>query len=115
MKYATFISLLKSISNPIDLLLADLELFRRWSWRWKIRFTLKDVQITLDQNYVCTLHNSGNLRWYQHGKYHREGDKPAVIYSNGIQMWYKNGRQHRDHDGPAVYWGFRYSNLVSTW
>ena len=85
MKYTTFISLLQSVSNPIDLLLADLGLFRRWSWRWKIRFTLEDVQITLDDNYVCTFFKKGGQAWYQNGKIHRDHDLPAVIGSDGTQ------------------------------
>ena len=102
MKYTTFISLLKSVQNPIDLLLANLEWFRRWSWRLKIRFTLKEVQIILDQNHICIVESNGDQYWCQHGKVHRDHDKPAVILSTGTQEWYQHDKCHRDHDRPAV-------------
>jgi len=30
--------------------------------------------------------------WIKDGKYHREKDKPAIIWSNGDMDWYKNGK-----------------------
>ena len=42
---------------------------------------------------------------------HREGDKPAVIWSEGTLEWYKNGILHRTNrpaivrpDGSEEYW-----------
>ena len=29
--------------------------------------------------------------WYKNGKYHREKDKPAIIYITGTMYWFKNG------------------------
>jgi len=29
--------------------------------------------------------------WFKHGSYHRDNDKPAVIYADGILMWFING------------------------
>jgi hypothetical protein len=43
----------------------------------------------------------GTLVWYKNGHWHRDGDKPAVIYRNGTLVWYKNGDRHRDGDKPA--------------
>lgn len=40
--------------------------------------------------------------WYQHGKYHRDDDLPAVIYTTGSQEWYQHGEHHRDGDEPAI-------------
>ena len=45
---------------------------------------------------------SGTQTWYQHGKVHREGDKPAVIYSNGYQAWYQHGKLHRESIDPVT-------------
>ena len=110
MKYSTFICLLKSCKNPIELLLANLELFHRWNWRWKIEFTLEDVQITVDQNHICVVTSNGNQTWYQNSKKHRDNDLPAIILSNGEQYWLQYGKQHRDHDRPAYIGvkGYRY-------
>ena len=36
------------------------------------------------------------------GKLHRDGDKPAVVYSNGTQEWWVNGQRHRDNGLPAI-------------
>lgn len=47
----------------------------------------------------------GGQAWYRHGELHREGDKPAwIIGSPGHQSfeYYKNGVLHRDDDQPAV-------------
>jgi hypothetical protein len=45
------------------------------------------------------------LVWYNaSGEPHRDGDKPAVIYSSVTVFYYKNGRQHRAGDKPAVIW-----------
>lgn len=41
----------------------------------------------------------------QHGKWHREDDKPAIVYANGRREWYVNGKLHREHDKPAVIYG----------
>ena len=45
---------------------------------------------------------TGTRYWYQYGKYHREGDKPAIIESNGSLYWYRHGIRHRDN-GPATH------------
>ncbi len=41
------------------------------------------------------------LLWYKNDLLHRDGDKPAVIYSYGTLEWRKNGDLHRDGDKPA--------------
>jgi hypothetical protein len=65
--------------------------------------------------YMCTygrnFHNINDLpadvninmsQWYQHGKMHRDGDKPAIICTDGAVYYYKNNHLHRDNDQPAV-------------
>jgi hypothetical protein len=47
---------------------------------------------------------SGSLEWYKNGLRHRDGDKPAIIYSECSLRWYKNGKCHRDGDKPARIW-----------
>jgi hypothetical protein len=46
----------------------------------------------------------GTLQWLKNGKFHRDSDKPAVIYPDGTLLWYKNGEYHRDGDKPAWIW-----------
>ena len=31
--------------------------------------------------------------WYKDGKYHRDGDLPAIICKNGDKFWFKDGKQ----------------------
>ena len=48
--------------------------------------------------------NNGSVMYYFDDKFHRDGDKPAIIYfhSNGkIHQYYKNGKHHREN-GPAI-------------
>ncbi len=40
--------------------------------------------------------------WYRHGKVHRDGDKPALIWEDGACVWSYNDRYHRDNDKPAM-------------
>jgi len=53
----------------------------------------------------------GTMFWYKNGNYHRDKDKPAIIYSDGDMYWYKNGIQHRENDNPAII----YSDGSMTW
>jgi hypothetical protein len=65
-------------------------------------------------NKICLHHNPhsiydlpiitcyGDQEWYKEGKYHRDGDLPAIISQYGYQSWYKEGKRHRDGDLPAV-------------
>jgi hypothetical protein len=46
-------------------------------------------------------YSDGTLDWSKNGKWHRDGDKPAVIYRNGTLVWCKNSVYHRDGDKPA--------------
>ena len=43
-----------------------------------------------------------NLGWYKNNDLHRDGDKPARIWSEGTLEFFKNGQKHRDLDKPAV-------------
>ena len=43
----------------------------------------------------------GTLIWYKNDDFHRNGDKPAVIYWDGTLVWFKNNLRHRDDDMPA--------------
>jgi len=42
--------------------------------------------------------------WYKNDEYHRDKDKPAIIYGTGTMAWYKNGERHRENDKPAIIW-----------
>lgn len=42
--------------------------------------------------------------WYQHGKLHRYGNKPAINWPIRFQNWYRNGKLHREDDLPASIW-----------
>src|ERR1700761_1545248 len=48
-----------------------------------------------DQPAVCV---NGRLEWHQYGKYHRDGDQPAVVDANGDQAWYQHGERYRGAD-----------------
>lgn len=44
-----------------------------------------------------------HLVWYNSdGKFHRDDDLPAKIFSSGTQEWWKDGKRHRDGLLPAV-------------
>ena len=49
--------------------------------------------------------------WYKNGKYHRDGDLPAIEFNNGTKYWYKNDKYHRDGDLPAI----EYANGYKLW
>ena len=42
------------------------------------------------------------IEWYKDGKWHRDNDQPAIIYSDGSRYWFKNGKRHRDNNKPAI-------------
>lgn len=47
----------------------------------------------------------GNKSWKdKNGKYHRDGDLPALIWFDGRCDHYKHGMLHRDGDKPAAYY-----------
>jgi len=33
----------------------------------------------------------GTMYWYKNGVFHRENDKPAIIWNNGTMSWYIDG------------------------
>jgi hypothetical protein len=47
-------------------------------------------------------HEISRLTWKKNGDWHRDGDKPARIWTNGTLKWVKNGQPHRDDDKPAA-------------
>ena len=73
------------------------EIITNEEFKW---FELKNIKIKLLETYIIS--KGGDQHWYKNGKYHRDNDLPAAIYSNGVQHWYQNGRRHRDNDLPAV-------------
>jgi hypothetical protein len=62
-----------------------------------------DGTVWLDKNGDChrdddlpaMICDNGKLHWFQHGKRHRDGDKPAYEY-NGDRIWCKDGLIHRE-------------------
>jgi len=63
----------------------------------------------INPNYIDEF---GDMYWRnEDGKYHRDVDRPAIIYSNGSKHWFKNGKRHRDGDKPAII----YSNGNKWW
>ena len=59
-------------------------------------------KLVLIMSYTKEVDEYGTIRYYKDGKFHRDGDKPAVIYSDGTKFYYKNGKKHRDGDKPAA-------------
>jgi len=46
---------------------------------------------------------SGFTTWLdKDGRFHRDGDEPAVVKKDGTFEWYKHGKHHREGDKPAV-------------
>ncbi len=41
------------------------------------------------------------VTYYLDGRYHRDGDLPAISCVDGYQAWWRNGKRHRDN-GPAI-------------
>ena len=44
---------------------------------------------------------AGTKQWYKDGKFHREGDAPAMEHANGVLYYAKKGKLHRT-SGPAI-------------
>jgi len=61
--------------------------------------------------YKFEKYTSGNKYWYKNGLYHRDNNKPAMVYNNGSMFWYKNGKLHRENDLPAII----YSDGTMAW
>jgi len=36
-----------------------------------------------------------NRLWYKNGNFHRDNDKPAIIWYSGYMTWYRNGKYLR--------------------
>ena len=58
-----------------------------------------DVLVALGYTVKIT---SKYIKWYRHGKLHREDDLPAAEWLDGEKLWYRNGKLHREGDNPAV-------------
>ena len=54
-----------------------------------------------DGDLPAVIYVDGNKDYYTGGNLHREGDKPAIEFGNGSKVYYKNGKLHRDGDLPA--------------
>ena len=57
-----------------------------------------------DYDLPAVVWSDGSCTWYQNDKYHRDSDLPAYIDSNGYSSWWKNDKRHRDNDLPALIW-----------
>ena len=61
-----------------------------------IDFEIEEIDdvctLVLGDNVTIDVHTSGDRRWYQNDKLHRE-DGPAIEYANGKKEWYQNGKQ----------------------
>ncbi len=60
--------------------------------------------VSLDDS-IPTCNDIDILMWYYMGRWHRDGDKPAIIcynYKSTTQKWYYHGRLHRNDDKPAI-------------
>ena len=73
--------------------------------RTKVRTKYQDPKpikiIHYKNNVELRFYNTHKI-WYKNNKRHRDGDKPAVIWTDGDKEWYINGRRHRDGDKPAM-------------
>jgi antitoxin component YwqK of YwqJK toxin-antitoxin module len=64
----------------------------------------KDGKFHREGDLPAVIQADGTQIWYINGKFHREGDLPARIWANGTQEWYINGKCHREGDLPAIIW-----------
>lgn len=53
-------------------------------------------------NGPATISPAGTKQWYKNGKFHRDGDKPAMEHANGVLYYAKDGELHRDGNKPAI-------------
>ena len=69
---------------------------------FKISYHLPNGKYHRDNDLPAIIFSDGRQDWYQHGNYHRDNDLPAIICSNGTQEWYQNDQLHRDNDKLAI-------------
>ncbi len=50
----------------------------------------------------AVIYDNGRKEWYQKGVLHRDNDLPAIVAENGTKKWYQNGLLHRVNDKPAI-------------
>jgi len=63
-----------------------------------------------EYTYKRTNHIDGSVlseQWFENDKWHRDNDKPAIIYYNEdgsvlSEQWFENDKCHRDNDKPAI-------------
>lgn len=66
----------------------------------------------MTHKYTVKVNSLGNVLYLRDGAWHRDVDKPAVIWADG-RVWYcKDGKCHRDGDLPAIIWA---DGSVSYW
>ena len=68
----------------------------------KIICFYKNGRFHRDGDKPAVIFLDGRKEYWKNGVLHRDGDKPAVIYSSGTEKYYKNGKFHRDGDKPAM-------------
>jgi len=69
-------------------------------WRYVYRICLHHQPNNYDGQAV--IDEEGTQEWYKEGKWHRDGDQPAMIFATGCRLWYKEGKCHREGDNPAM-------------
>ena len=74
----------------------------RLSYKNKIWYLNDDYHRDLDRPAIIWF--NGDKEWCQHGKNHRDNDKPAIIGSTDYKKWSKHGKYHRDNNKPAIIW-----------
>ena len=55
-----------------------------------------------DGDRPAVIYADGSQEWWWHGEHHRDGDRPATVRANGQQEWFQHGELHRDNDLPAA-------------
>jgi hypothetical protein len=92
-------------ANP-DEIKSDLSAGRGLNKAWKD----KEGRYHRDGDLPAVINKNGTMIFYQHGKFHRDGDKPAAVEIFGQikeLSWWKDGQVHRDN-GPAVISSYSY-------
>ena len=57
-----------------------------------------------DNDKPAVIYANGHKKWLVDGKLHRNNDKPAIVWADGSKEWWVDGQLHRENDQPATIW-----------
>ena len=69
-----------------------------------ISYYNEEGQLHRDGDKPAIIYSDGTKVYYVKGKLHRDGDEPAIIQHDGRKEWYQDGKLHREGNKPALIW-----------